>query len=600
MRYGLLSFLFFILFSITVNAQQSRLAQQYYQNGEYEKAGSLYKKLYEEQNYNDYYFERYVECLISLEEYEECESAIKKQIKKRPEQVQLYVTYGNLYERQNQEAEAKQQYRNAIKQLSADRFIITKLANAFIRLTKYDLAIEAYEKGSDLMKDKQIFAYNLADLYRRKGDNKKMVEYYLNSVEANPSRMPSVKTLFQRHLEEEDFLDLQAQLYERIQENRDIAIYPEMLSWVFIQRKDYKNAFRQVRALDRQLKESGSRVYQLANIAANDKDYETAIKAFDYIVEEKGITSSYYIPSQQESLACKRKRIVEGFTYSKEDLVALETEYNTFLDEFGRNKTTANIITELADLEAFYLNDLDKAIKVLDEMIQFPGINPAVQAEGKIKLADFYLMQGEIWEATLLYSQVDKAFKDDILGHEARFRNARLSYYAGDFQWAQTQFKVLKASTSKLIANDALDLAVFITDNLGLDSTETSLKLYSEADLFVFQNRFDEAFIKLDSLVSQFPEHSLQDDVFYMKAQIYKKQQDWDSAVTMYEEIIEKHIEEIRADNALFELAEMQEKQLNNPERAKEIYEKIFIDFSNSTFAVEARKRFRKLRGDNI
>ena len=599
MRYLLLS-LFFIFSSILLQAQESRLAEQYYQNGEYEKAGVLYKKLYEEQNYNDYYFERYVECLISLEEYAACEDAIKKQLKKRPDQVQLYVTYGNLYERQNKEDAARKQYQNAIKQLSADRFIITKLANAFIRLTKFDLAIETYERGADLIKDDQIFAYNLADLYRRKGDSKKMIEYYLNSIEANPARMPSIKTLFQRYLAEEDYLDLQTQLYDRIQDDRDQPIYPELLSWVFIQKKDYKNAFRQVRALDRKLKENGSRVYQLASIAANERDYDTAIEAFGYIVAEKGITSSYYIPSKQESLTCKRKRIVGGFNYVQEDLKALETEYEIFLDEFGRNKTTASIVAELADLEALYLNDLDKAIAILNEMIQYPGINPATQAEGKIKLADFYLMQGEVWEATLLYSQVDKAFKDDILGHEARFRNARLSYYAGDFQWAQTQFKVLKASTSKLIANDALDLAVFITDNLGLDSTTTSLKLYSEADLLVFQNRFEEAFQKLDTLLEKFPEHSLEDDVFYMKAQIYKKQKNWESAINMYEQIIENHADEIRADNALFELADLYEKQLTNPEKAKELYEKIFIDFSDSTFAVEARKRFRKLRGDDI
>jgi len=584
MRYRFLVCLILLATSFTLSAQKSRLAMQYYQNGEYAKAASLYQKLYEEQNYNDQYFERYIECLISLEEYEECESA----------------AYGNLYERQNKEEAANEQYRNAIKQLTPDRNIIRKLSDAFYRLTKYKLAIETYEKGAELLKDKQIFAYNLASLYRRSGNTKKMIEYYLNSVEANPSRMGSVRTLFQRYLQPEDYEFLQAQLYERIQEDREIAIYPELLSWVFIQRKDYKNAFRQVRALDRKNKENGSRVYQLANIASNGKDYDIAIKAFDYIVEEKGITSSYYIPSKQESLACKRKKIVEGFNYSVEDLKNLETEYTTFLDEFGRNKTTANILVELADLEAFYLNDLDKAISILDEVIKFPGVNPATQAEGKIKLADYYLMQGEIWEATLLYSQVDKAFKDDVLGHEARFRNARLSYYAGDFQWAQTQFKVLKRSTSKLIANDALDLAVFITDNLGLDSTETSLKLYSEADLLVFQNRFDEAFTKLDALITQFPEHSLQDDVKYMKAQIYKKQKNWDSMVDMYEDIIENHAEEIRADNALFELADLQENQLNNPTRAQELYEKIFIDFSNSTFAVEARKRFRKLRGDNI
>ena len=599
MRYGLL--LFFLLNSaLLLVGQESKLAQQYYENGEYEKAASLYNKLYEQQNNNDYYFERYVECLINLEDYEASEKAIKKQLKKRPNQVQLYVTYGNLYERQYKDEEAQKQYENAVKQLPADRFIITKLANAFSRLTKFDLAIQAYEKGTELLKDKEVFAYNLADLYRRKGDKPKMMEYYLNSLSANPSRLSSIKTLFQRYLEEEDYKILQTQLYERIQEERDLIHFPEMLSWVFIQKKDYKNAFRQERALDRQLEENGTRVYRLAEIAHNDKDYDTAIAAYNYIVEDKGPTSSYYIGAKKNALACNRKKLTEGFDYTMESLRALEVDYETFLNEFGRNKTTASIVQELADLEAFYINDLYKAVDLLEEMIAYPGINPAIQAEGKIKLADFYLMQGEIWEATLLYSQVDKTYKDDLLGHEARFRNAKLSYYAGDFQWAQTQFDVLKASTSKLIANDALDLSIFIMDNLGLDTTARSLQLYSEAELLVFQNRFEDSFNKLDSLTTAFPEHSLEDDVYYLKAKVYTKQKQYEEAVKMYEKIIDEHAEEIRADNALFELAKLYENQLSNPDKAKELYERIFIDFSNSTLAVEARKQFRKLRGDNI
>ncbi|MCB0642613.1 MAG: tetratricopeptide repeat protein, partial [Phaeodactylibacter sp.] len=268
--------------------------------------------------------------------------------------------------------------------------------------------------------------------------------------------------------------------------------------------------------------------------------------------------------------------------------------------EFDRGKTTASIIYELAELEAFYLNDLDEAIRLLQGLIEFPNLNPDLIAHAKLSLADFYLMKGDIWESTLLYSQVDKAYKDDILGHEARFRNARLSYFNGDFEWAQAQFEVLKASTSKLIANDALDLSVFIMDNLGLDTTANSLKLYSEAELLTFQNRFDEAFEKLDSLRTLYPEHSLKDDVLYAEAQIHLKKREYVEAAALFEKIITDHKEEIRADNALFELAELYENQLNDKEKAKSLYETLFIDFSGSTFAVEARKRFRRLRGDDI
>ena len=578
----------------------SKLAQQYFADGEFEKASVLYKRLFSKNNRNDYYLNRFMDCMLSLEKYSEAEKVIKKQLKKNPKQVQLYVTYGNIYERQYKDYEAVEQYEKAIKKMPADRFSITRLANAFINLTKYELAIQTYEKGANILKDQNIFAYNLGDLYRRKGDTEKMILNYLNSLAHNPNRLNSMKTLFQRYLSEDDFLELQTQLYSRIQDNDEVVAYPELLTWVFIQKKDYKNALRQVKALDRRLKENGGRIYRLAEIAANDKDYDAAIVAYNYIVREKGKMSSYYIESKRESLTCKRKKLVEGFDYTDQDLKTLEAEYQFFLNEFGKRKSTASIVAELADLEAFYLNDLDKAIFLLQEMIEYRGLNRYILAKGKLSLADFYLMKGEVWESTLLYSQVDKEFKDDILGHEARFRNAKLSYYSGDYQWAQAQFDILKASTSKLIANDALDLSIFIMDNLGLDTIATPIMMYSNAELLVFQNRFEDAFIKLDSLQTMFPGHTLQDDMLYLEANILVKKREYQKAETIYQKIINEHLEEIRADNAMFELANLYENQLNNLEKAQALYERIFIDFSGSTFAVESRKRFRKLRCDTI
>ncbi len=594
------TFLFCFLFSATVFSQEARLAQEYFRNGEFEKAGVLYEKLYKTGK-NDFYFDRYIETLLALEDFEKAEKVIKNTIKSKPGNLNLYVTYGNILERQYKDEEAEKQYREAIKKVPADQYKIIKLANAFVGKTKYDLAIETYERGVKLIDNSAVFAYNMGNLYQRKGDNPKMIEYYLNSLKENPGRKSSLQSIFQRNLmEEEDYLELQTQLYDRLQEDPDAVDMMEMLAWVFIQKKDYKNALRQAKALDKRLDENGSRIFSLAQVASNDKDYDAAIKAYNYIVEVKGPSSTYYVDAKRQSLRCSRTQLVSGFDYQIEDLKILETQYEGFLEEFGRNKATASILMELAELEGFYLKDMDKAILLLNDMIAFPGINKKVQADGKLLLADFYLMKGEIWESTLLYSQVDKSLKDDLLGHEARFRNAKLSYYNGDFEWAQAQFSVLKSSTSKLIANDALDLSVFILDNLGLDTTAIPLKKYAEADLAIFQNKFDVAFAKLDSIITEFPEHGLEDDVLYSKAQIYKKDRAYDKAVKMYEKIVEKYPEEIRADNSLFEMAELYENQLADLEKAKTLYEKIFIDYSNSTFAVEARKRYRKLRGDDI
>ncbi|MCR9286802.1 MAG: tetratricopeptide repeat protein [Bacteroidetes bacterium] len=589
------------IFPFFINAQSSKLAQQYYQDGEYEKAAAMYQKLSDQHKNNDFYFDRFIESLLMLEDYTKVEDIIKKRLKENPKNVKLYVTYGNLYERQFMDAEATEQYQKAIKKLPADRFAITKLASAFTTLTKYEMAIETYERGSDLINDKEIFAYNLAELYRRKGDVPKMITNYLNSLESNPNRLNSIKSQFTRYIrEQEDFDELQAQLYERIQTNRDNVQFPELLTWLFIQQKDYRGAFRQVKALDRRLGENGGRINRLAQIAANDGDYDSAIMAYDYIVEEKGPISTYYVEAKEESLRARRNKLILGFEYTEVDLRALEAAYESFLAEFGRDRRTASMVSELADLEALYLNDIEKAISLLEEMINYPAVDPKVQAFGKLSLGDYYLISGERWEATLLYSQVDKAFGEDLLGHEARYKNAKLSYFFGDFQWAQAQFDVLKASTSKLIANDALDLSVFIMDNMGLDTTEASLKLYSDAELLIFRNKYEEAFTKLDTLVQRFPEHTLEDDVYYAKAQIFKRQREYQKAEEMYNKIIENFPEEIRADNSLYELAELYELHLGDLEKAKELYQTLFIDYSGSTFAVEARKKFRKLRGDDI
>lgn len=578
--------------------QNSKLADQYYLDGEYEKAADLYEALYQQSNRGDYYFAKYIECLLAMEEYARSESIIQEQIDANPTRVSLYVTLGNVLERQNKYEEAETVFHRAIDNLTANAGEITVLGNSFLQLTKYDLAIEAYEKGQKLLNRPGLYANNLADLYRRKGDTERMIENYLYSLQANPERLAVIQTTLQRYLHHSDYDLLQAQLYNMMQDYPEADHFPEMLAWVFVQKRDFDNALRQMKALDRRLNENGHRVYRLARMAENAKEFDVAIEGYDYIVNEKGSSSAFYLDSKRRSLANQRERIVQNYDYTQEELRSLEQQYNDFLSEIGRNQATAPIIAELAQLQAFYINDLEAAIALLEDVIEYPGVNPKIRAQAKLDLADFQLMNGEIWEATLLYSQVDKEFKEDLLGQEARFRNAKLSYYNGDFEWAQAQFDILKASTSKLIANDALDLSVFIMDNLGLDTTAHPLTMYSQADMLLFQNRLDEAEEKLQILSNLYPDHGLQDDILYLRAQIKVKRRAYREAAGLYTTIVEEYPEEIRADNALFALARLYEEHLDDPMKAQELYEKLFIDYSGSTFSIEARKRFRILRGD--
>ncbi len=599
LRLAALLIAFFAL-SAGALAQDPNLANQYYMNGEYEKASVLYAQLTEsDRGLSDYYFERYLNCLLNLEQYEEGEAALKKQLKRSPANVKLYVFYGNLYDRQGKQAEADAQYQKAIERVSPDYTAITQLANTFVTNAKYDLAIKAYERGSELFKDPTRFAFNLGELYRRKGDTAKMIEQYLTALSNDPGRLTTIQTYLARYLAPAEYTELQSQLYTRLQSDNN-PDYIELLAWSFVQRKDYKSALRQYKALDKRLDEPGQRIFKLANDAANAKDYDTAIAGYEYIITEKGAQNPFFFDAKREAMNCRRRKITEGYDYTSEELRTLESEYESFLTQYGRGRQTAYIVVQLADLEAFYINDLPKAIALLDGLRQTPGIDRNTMARVKINLADFYLMNGDIWESTLLYSQVDKDFREEMLGQEARFKNAKLAYFNGDFEWAQAQFNVLKASTSKLISNDALDLSVFIMDNLNSDTTTDAMSLYAAAELLMFQNRFAEAFLKLDTLRQGFPENTLQDDILYLEAQIYEKKRDYVKAAGLYQQVVEKYKEDIRADNSLYALAVLYEEKLNDPEKAKELYEKVFLDYSGSVFAVEARKRFRILRGDKV
>lgn len=587
--------------SLTGFSQESRLAEQYYQNGEFEKAAQVYLRLFNDQPAVDQYFERYIECLQYLKSYEEAENALRREIRKTTKAVHLQVMLGDLLKGQERAEEAEKAYAQALRDLPADRMQVIKVANAFLRNMNYQAAAEAYQKGGKLLKDPQLFSYNLGDLYRQSGDYTRMIEQYLITLRADPRRQSTIQMLVQRFLPEEHYPELQAQIFDQISQfpGDDVALI-EMLTWTFLQQKDYRNALRQTRALDQKLGENGSRVFSLGTTAAQERDFEAAIEAFRYIIEVKGPESPFYYESRRQSLYNQRQRLVHTSDYAMPALRALEAEYRAFISEASRSRMVAPAMTELAELQAMYIHELDSAIALLEEVAEMPGLEKEVQSRAKLQLGDYYLIRGDIWDATLLYSQVDKLYKDDPLGHEARFRNARLSYFHGDFEWAQAQFKVLKASTSKLIANDALDLSVFITDNLGLDTSFDAMSLYAEAELLVFQNRHGEALERLEALMTGFPEHSLLDDVLYLKARIYLKTREFARAATLFQRVADEFPEDIRADNALFMLGELYGGPLDDRDKAMACYEKIFTDYSDSTFAVEARKHFRRLRGDRV
>jgi tetratricopeptide (TPR) repeat protein len=334
-------------------------------------------------------------------------------------------------------------------------------------------------------------------------------------------------------------------------------------------------------------------------MCVENQSYDIARQAFKY-VRELGEDKMYFYQAESALLNTRFLEITTNRDYSQTELDAAIGEYQTTLSRLGKRKTSIPVILELAHIEAFYASRATEAITQLTEALNIPGLTDIQKAELKMKLADIHVLDGDIWEASLLYMQVEADFKFEPIGHEAKFKNARIFYYDGEFDFAQSQLSVLKESTSKLIANDALQLSLLITDNFGLDSNYAVMTWFAKADLLIEQHRYEEAYQLFDSIHTQFPYHSLSDEILFKKARISEDQGDWTGAVPFLEELLKYHGEDILADDALFHLGNIFENHLANTEKAIEYYKIILFDFKGSLYAIEARKRLRALRGDKL
>jgi tetratricopeptide (TPR) repeat protein len=598
-----LIFLLMAFGSISQTNSDEQLAQYYYSNGELSKALPYYNKLYNA-SASKFNFTRLYECMMSESDYKNAEKLIKGQISTNKDDIDYKIVYGQFYIESGEPDKAEKLYNSMIENLGANSSAVIILYEAFVAKSEYELALETLKQGRKLLKDTYPLNLQFAALYKLNGDNENMLKEYLDLLDAYPTYIMTIQAALSVQL---DFTSegsaavelLQNSLLERIQKKPEITVNSELLIWLFIQKKNFASALVQIQALDKRLKENGRRVMEIGAICVENNDFETARKAFKYIISI-GEENPFYYEAENALLNTRFLEITTLKNYNQIELAETINDYETTLKRVGWKRSSLPLIKELSHIQAFYADQVDTAISNLNSALQLAGLTDMQQAEIKILLADIYVLKGDIWEASLLYMQVNNFWKEEPIGHEAKFKNAKIFYYDGEFDYAQSQLSVLKESTSKLIANDAMNLSILITDNFGLDSNYEAMNWFAKADLSIEQHKFEQAFEYYDSIIRLFPDHSLGDEILFRKAKAKQLQGNWTDAIAFLEKIIEFYPTDILADDALFQMGDIYETRLNDTEKASECYKKILFDYQGSLFAVEARKRFRILRGDDI
>ena len=576
-----------------------KLARNFFNNKEYDKAADLYQQLYVDYRYY-YYFSQYIECLIFLERFDEAEKDLKSFIKNdnTTNKWRSNVSLAYVLFRDNEKDKSDKILKKLINELPADKNVFIQVANEMRAKDFNEFAIMLYDRGSGISSMDYKFFMEKALAYQSMMDFGKATENYLLQLEEKPDDYEVVKSrmsyMLRYNVDDSVIDDMRFALLKKAQENRDNENFAELLVWFALQMKDYEIALDQEIALDRRFDDREYDVIYLAKIARDNEQYDIAIRAYDYLIKKS--TEGVYYEDAVVGMTEVQYQKVESSLYegSKTEFYSeFEKRIEKECTELGVSDKTIPILIIRAEILASRLNEIEKSIEILNDALPL-NISRLNKAKVKMKLADIYLFKEEVWEATLLYSQVDKSMKEEPIGHEARFKNAQLRYYIGEFDWALSVLNILKSATSKLIANDAMTLSLVISDNLEYDTI--ALQRLAKADFYIYQKRYELANQMLDSINIYNPNEVSMPYLLMRKAHIAMENNDYEMADSLYKRVYQGYADSYMADDALMKDAILLEKTLDKKEEALECYAKLIDEYASSVYVAQARNAYRRIR----
>jgi tetratricopeptide (TPR) repeat protein len=584
--------LYIILFcSTSIFAQNEQLAQYYYDKGDFDKALVSYQELSDGLPSNPFYFQRKIDCMQQLLQFDTAEKAILDRIAKY-KQATLLVDLGYNFQLQKNDTKAKKYYDEAIEKIRKSPNEVYGVSNSFEKKVLLEYALKSYQVASEKVPTFN-FNYQMALLYGQLGDTDKMITTFLDESIANPQNSMLIQNQLVRYMStdgDSKFNEsLRKALIIRVQKSQDV-FWNHYLSWFYMQQKEFGKAFIQEKAIYKRNPESLTNIISLGQMAIEEEDYEVGKEVLNYVLEN---TTDVELIVQANTYLMKMK--IEKVP--EKDFTAVNSQFDALLKQYGIAPITLSLQLMQAQFVAFKMKNPVEGKAIVKRALELQ-LNSYDQVRCKMELADILLSEEKYNQALLYYSQIEEDLKNDVLAHEASLKSAKTSYFKTDFEWALKQFKELKSASTQLIANDALEYFLLINDNTVADSTQTALKQFAKGDYLLYQNRDQEAIVQFQSILKSFKGQEIEAVTLLRLGRVYEKLGDYNLALSQYQEIIDDHSDGIYIDEALYYSAEIYNKHLQQPEKAKPLYEKIIFSHQDSIYFVDARKKFRELRGD--
>lgn len=605
----LFTFLLISVSQITLAQTQSdiQLANEYILKGDKKKAVELYRQIAKSESSAVFIYNNYLNALLDLDQFAEAQDFVKKMLRRDPDNIQYKLDAGVVMIRAGDMAKSDKYFRDLINQNLSNVQTIKVMSEYFSARSLFDYGILALTETRKVTSNPYLFSLDLAMLYRLKGEKDKMVNEYLNYVTQTSANIQYVKNVMQALLTDPgDLQSLEKLLYSRVQQSPEVEVYADLLVWVALQQKNFYGAFIQARAYDKRFQHDGEKCMEVARVAIDNDDVETAARVYKYVMREYSKTPNYF-NARLGLIRAREIKIKNTYPVQKDSVNILVEDYRSFIQQYPDNANALEAVRSQAQLLANYLDQKDSAIVTLQKLISNPRASQYLKSKAKLDLGDIYMIKEEPWESTLLYSQVEKTQKENPLGYEAKLRNAKLSYYKGDFRLAQEHLDILKQATTREIANDALALSMRIKENIAFDSLGEALREYANIELMLQQNKTEAALQQLEklkqgisSINNPIYNQTILDDAYFLEASIMLKTGQFKTAIDLLQKILNEYPDDILADDAFFQQAEIYERHLQNLEKAKELYREFLTKYPGSVFVAEARKRYRVLRGDFV
>lgn len=597
----------FLLFAFSVSAQNHadiQLANEYLVKGDKKKAIDLYKDLSRSEANIPLIHNNYLNLMIDMGAFDEALDYLKRIMRRGPDNVQYKLDVGLVYVRSGEVGKADRHFKELSGQLKSNMQLAKMMSDYLAARSLSEYSIMALNECRNYLGNPYLFCLELAMLYRIQGQQDKMVQEYLSYVTQSSANIQYVKNVMQALLTKPEELEsLERLLYDKVQQSPDVEVYSDLLIWVTMQQKNFYASFIQARAYDKRYKREGEKSLEVARVALDNDDYDNASRIYRYVIKEYRGTSNHLL-ARLGLIRTREARVKQTFPVNEDSVQVLIDDYEEFITEYPSNPNSLEAARNQALLYANFLDKKDSAIEILNKLVNNTRATLYLKSKAKLDLGDIYLLKGEPWESTLLYSQVEKTQKENPVGYEAKLKNAKLSYFKGNFRLAQEHLDILKEATTREISNDAMDLSMRIKENIAFDSAGEALKQYALVELLLYQNKIDSALRKIGNLkqgiseVGAFSNQTILDDVYWLEANIRMKRGEFSESIALLEKILVEYPDDVLADDAFFLQGEIYERQVNDKDKAMEIYREFLTKFPGSVFAAEARKRFRTLRGD--